>query len=144
MEKVLVRSSGGVVVQRKGSSFEVLLIRKRGSPFWTLPKGHLEGGESEEAAALREVAEETGCVPRLGPRIGEIAFTYERNGRLFEEHAAFYLMEAMTRGSLPPQDEVEEVRWVDLAQALDLLHYENERGILKRAQEYLEAQRANF
>uniref|UniRef100_A0A7V3YFU5 NUDIX domain-containing protein n=1 Tax=Candidatus Caldatribacterium californiense TaxID=1454726 RepID=A0A7V3YFU5_9BACT len=144
MERVLVRSSGGVVVQRKGSSFEVLLIRKQGSPFWTLPKGHLEEGESEEAAALREVAEETGCVPRLGPKLGEIAFTYERNGRLFEEHATFYLMEAMTQGVLPPQDEVEEVRWVDLAQAPDLLHYENERDILKKAQEHLEAQRANF
>lgn len=140
----VVRSSGGVVVRKRNSSFEVLLIRKRKSSFWTLPKGHLEEGEGEEDAAVREVQEETGCFPRLGPRLGEISFTYERDGRLFEEHAAFYLMEGKGEGPRSAEEEVEEVRWFDLSQAFRLLFYENEQRILALARKYLEEKGVNF
>lgn len=140
----MVFSSGGVVVQKKETSWDVLLIRKRGSPFWTLPKGHLEEGEKEEDAALREVQEETGCAVQLGPRLGEIAFTYERDGRRFEEHATFYLMEVTEEGPSRAPEEVEETRWFDLSEAFQFLFYENERGVLRKAQEYLQAQKGNF
>lgn len=141
---VLVRSSGGVVVRKKNSSFQVLLIRKRGSSFWTLPKGHLEEGEKEEEAAAREVQEETGCFPRLGPRLGEISFTYERNGRIFEEHVTFYLMGVEEEGPRSAEEEVEEARWFELSEAPRFLFYENERFILSLAQRYLEEVGINF
>lgn len=140
----LVRSSGGVVVRKRDTSFEVLLVRKRHASFWTLPKGHLEEGEKEEEAALREVQEETGYFPRLGPKLGEIAFTYERNGRRFEEHVTFYLMGEDGAGSRSAEEEIEEVRWFALSEAASFLAYENERRMLALAREYLEAKGMNF
>ncbi|MEN3183745.1 MAG: NUDIX domain-containing protein [Atribacterota bacterium] len=133
----IVRSSGGVVVRRVNASFEVLLIRKRGSSFWTLPKGHLEEGESEEEAAIREIHEETGYVPRLGPKLGEISYTYERNNRVFEEHVTFYLAEVEKEGVRTAEEEVAEVRWFPLVEASSFLFYENERYVLLLAQEHL-------
>lgn len=140
----VVRSSGGVVVRKMRSSCEVLLIRKHNSSFWTLPKGHLEEGEREEEAAIREVCEETGYVPRLGPRLGEIAYTYERNNRLFEEHVTFYLMGVEREGTRTAKEEVAEVRWFSLHEAPSFLFYENERRILSLAQEHLEKEGINF
>lgn len=140
----VVRSGGGVVVRRVNASFEVLLIRKRGSSFWTLPKGHLEEGEREEEAAIREIHEETGYVPRLGPKLGEISYTYERDNRVFEEHVTFYLAEVEREGVWTAEEEVAEVRWFPLAEASSFLFYENERRILSLAREYLERERINF
>ncbi|MEN3202127.1 MAG: NUDIX domain-containing protein [Atribacterota bacterium] len=140
----VVRSSGGVVIRKRCSSFEVLLIRKHNSSFWTLPKGHLEEGEREEEAAIREVREETGCVPRLGPKLGEIAYTYERNSHLFEEHVTFYLMGVEREGTRTAKEEVAEVQWFPLHEVPSFLFYENERHILSLAQEYLEKEGTNF
>ncbi|MCS7242749.1 MAG: NUDIX domain-containing protein [Candidatus Caldatribacterium sp.] len=141
---VIVRSSGGVVVRKANASFEVLLIRKRNASFWTLPKGHLEKGEKEEEAAIREIREETGYVPRLGPKLGEISYTYERDNRVFEEHVLFYLAEAEKEEARVAEGEVAEVRWFPLAKALSLLFYENEQHILSLAQEYLSREGINF
>lgn len=137
----LVRSSGGVVVKNQDNQWNVLLVRKKGALVWTLPKGHLEKKEEEEEAARREVEEETGCRVMVGPRIGEIFFTYERNGQCFEEHASFYLMEAREGGPIKAEEEIAETRWFDFPSALRALAYENERDILRQAQECLNARR---
>jgi ADP-ribose pyrophosphatase YjhB (NUDIX family) len=137
----LVRSGGGIVVKKQDNRWDVLLVRKRGASMWTLPKGHLEEKEGEEEAARREVEEETGCRVVVGPRIGEISFTYERDGRCFEEHVSFYLMEAGEEGPIKTEEEIAETRWFDFPSALGALTYENERNILRQAWECLDAGR---
>ncbi len=93
---------------------------------WTFPKGKLEPGESFEDCARREVLEETGLQCRIGRFLGHTEYR-DRKDR--PKIVAYWLMEA-EGGSFRPNDEVDELRWVDLAMATDLLSYERDRELL--------------
>ena len=98
-----------------------------------LPKGHLDGGETDEAAAVREVAEETGVKAELIEKLGDVEYSYERRGRRRNKRVAFYLFEYRS-GSLENHDhEIEEARWMPLEQAAEELTYPGEREIVRRA-----------
>lgn len=125
-----VYSSGGVVLRKRGETVEVLLVQKRDSGVWTLPKGHLDDGETEAEAAEREVHEETGYKVSLREKIGEIQFTYRRNGECFEEIASFFLMDPVEAGRKEEEQEIGEVSWFSLPQALTVMQYENEKKIV--------------
>lgn len=116
----------------------VLLIR---DPYdrWGLPKGHLEGEEEEAEAALREVREETGLMRlRLGPDLGRINWVFRLRGRRIHKYCRFYLMSS-PKGSPRPQlaEGITECRWFSLAAASDRVDYENARGILERAAQWI-------
>jgi len=119
----LVRAAGGIVV-RDG---RVLLVHRPQYDDWSLPKGKLEEGESWEGGALREVAEETGLVCQLGDEVGRTRYVDSR-GR--NKEVRYFSMTAP--GEPRAQNEVDEVRWVALAEAPDLLSYERDRAVLKR------------
>ncbi|MCX7667757.1 MAG: NUDIX domain-containing protein [Atribacterota bacterium] len=125
-----VYSSGGVVLRKHGETVEVLLVQKRDSGVWTLPKGHLDDGETEAAAAEREVQEETGYRVFLRERIGEIRFTYRRNGEDFEEIASFFLMDPVEHGKRKEEQEIGKVSWFSLSQALMVMQYDNEKKMV--------------
>ncbi len=130
------RSAGGVVVRIVAAAPRVLLIR---DPYrkWGLPKGHLEGGEKEADAALREVREETGLRELiLGPDLGEIDWTFRLRGRRIHKFCRFYLMNS-PRGETRPQvtEGITECRWLHLEEAVDLVGYENARGVILQAAE---------
>jgi 8-oxo-dGTP pyrophosphatase MutT (NUDIX family) len=136
--RVVERSAGGVVVRSRGPDHDVLLIL---DPYrkWGLPKGHLEDGESSEAAAVREVAEETGLEElTLGPELGEIDWTFRAHGRIVHKYCRFFLMEAFA-GRLQPElsEGITECRWLPVDEAIATVAYENARGILKKAAERL-------
>jgi 8-oxo-dGTP pyrophosphatase MutT (NUDIX family) len=98
-----------------------------------LPKGHLDQGENDEAAAVREVAEETGVKAELIEKLGDVEYTYERRGRRRAKRVAFYLFEYRS-GSLEDHDhEIEVARWMPLEQAAEELTYPGEREIVRRA-----------
>ena len=119
----VVRAAGGVVV-RDG---QVLLVHRPRYEDWTLPKGKLEDGESWEAGALREVAEETGLTCELGEEVGRTRYVDSR-GR--NKEVRYF---RMTSGDEPvAQNEVDEVRWVPLADAGELLSYDRDRALLSR------------
>ena len=128
-------SAGGLVVDRTGGSPHAALIGRhdrRGRLLWSLPKGHLEPGESVEQAALREVEEETGIRGRLLAPLGTIDFWFVAEGRRIHKTVHHYLFEA-TGGSLSDEDaEVVEVAWVPLDQVPDRLAYADERRLLDR------------
>ncbi|MBV9803934.1 MAG: NUDIX domain-containing protein [Solirubrobacterales bacterium] len=98
-----------------------------------LPKGHLDQGETDEAAARREVAEETGVVAELIDKLGDVEYSYERRGRRRNKRVAFYLFEYRS-GSLEDHDhEIEDARWMPLEEAVRELTYDGEREIVRRA-----------
>jgi 8-oxo-dGTP diphosphatase len=118
-----VRAAGGVVV-RDGL---VLVVHRPRYDDWSLPKGKLEDGETWEAAAVREVLEETGVECRLLRELDDDHYT-DRKGR--PKRVRWWLMEAVTAGVHEPDDEVDEVRWLPPAQAAALLSYAHDRALV--------------
>ncbi|HEY9013966.1 MAG TPA: NUDIX domain-containing protein [Gemmatimonadales bacterium] len=130
-------SAGGIVFRRvPGEGPKYLLIRDSYNN-WGFPKGHLEGDESPAQAALRETAEETGLdnLTLQGP-IRVIDWHFRFRGRHIHKYCHFFLFES-TEGEVCPQvDEgITACQWRPLNEALDVLSYDNARGVLKRAGE---------
>jgi 8-oxo-dGTP diphosphatase len=120
-----VRAAGGVVV-RDGL---VALVHRPRYDDWTLPKGKLDNGESFEEAALREVEEETGLRARLVRELPSV--NYEVRGR--PKVVRYWLMEVESDEGFAVNDEVDEVRWVEPAEARALLTYDRDRDVLAAA-----------
>ena len=135
-------SAGGVVV--RGSDVVVIVPTRRGTGgarVLGLPKGHVESGESPQQAALREVREEAGVWGELRGQLGSVTYTYERAGTQIPKRVEFFLI---AYGGGDPADhdhEVEEARWMPLAQAATALTYPGERDIVARALSQLAAER---
>jgi 8-oxo-dGTP diphosphatase len=120
-----VRAAGGVVV-RDGL---VALIHRPRYDDWTLPKGKLDNGESFVEAALREVWEETGLRARLVRELPPV--NYEVRGR--PKVVRYWLMEVESDEGFVVNDEVDEVRWVEPAEARALVTYDRDRDVLAAA-----------
>jgi len=133
-EGTIELSAGGAVVQ--GGDVIVVVPVKRDANrrrVLALPKGHLDKGETDEAAAIREVSEETGVQAQLIEKLGDVEYTYERRGRRRAKRVAFYLFEYRS-GSLEDHDhEIEVARWMPLERAAEELTYAGEREIVRRA-----------
>lgn len=104
---------------------------------WSLPKGHIEEGESTESAAIREVHEETGIVGRVIAPLGVIDFTFTASEHRIHKTVHHFLMFAEGGELTNDDDEIDEVAWVPLAQLDDRLSYADERGLLSRVPELL-------
>jgi 8-oxo-dGTP pyrophosphatase MutT (NUDIX family) len=98
-----------------------------------LPKGHLDGDETPEQAARREVAEETGVQADLVEELGEVTYTYERRGRRVRKVVRFYLFEYRSGDVADHDHEIEEARWVPMRDAARELSYLGEREMVERA-----------
>ena len=105
-----VRAAGGVVVRRQDGQDEVLVVHRPRYDDWTLPKGKLKPGESDEEGALREVEEETGLRCRLGRELQTVSYVDHR-GR---DKTVRYWEMAPLDGTFSPNHEVDEVRWLTL------------------------------
>jgi len=135
-------SAGGVVVCN-GDVIVIVPVRRdaQGRRVLALPKGHPDGDETPEAAATREVREETGVTAELREKLGEVQYTYERRGRRIAKRVAFFLFEYRS-GDLADHDhEIEEARWMPLAEAAETLSYAGERSIVSRALSRIEQDR---
>ncbi len=132
-------SAGGVVVRRLRGRWMVAAIRPAGRsrPVWALPKGLIDPGEHPEETAVREVAEETGVETVSLGKLGDVRYVYTLHGRRIFKVVSFYLLRYRRGrlGSLPPETahEVDEVRWLPLADAPRLLGYGGEREMAERA-----------
>ncbi len=135
-------SAGGVVVRDRDVVVIVPVRRSaRGTKVLALPKGHPDGGETAEEAATREVSEETGVQADLLEKLGEVRYSYERNGRRIDKRVAFFLFEYRS-GDLADHDhEIEDARWMPLEEAARALSYEGEREMVTRALSRISADR---
>ena len=137
-----VRAAGGIVWrpvagrgplrQRLRPRYEVVLVHRPRYDDWSFPKGKPDGDERDEDTALREVEEETGLRCRLGAPFGETSYEDSR-GR--DKVVRYWLMEpADPAPSEPfvPNQEVDEVRWLEPVDAARLLTYPHDRQLLER------------
>ena len=133
-------SAGGLVVDRGGPVAQAALIGRldrRGRLLWSLPKGHLEEGETAEDAAIREVEEETGIRGHVLAKLGVIDFWFVAGGARIHKTVHHFLLEADS-GELSDADvEVDEVAWVPLEELPTRLAYDTERKLMAKLPEQL-------
>jgi 8-oxo-dGTP diphosphatase len=129
-----VKASGGVVWRRGGDgTIELVLVHRPRYDDWSLPKGKLDPGEAWEAAALREVEEEVGLRCRLGEELPTVQYR-DNKGR--EKVVRYWLMEPEHDGApFTPNDEVDEMRWLAVEQAIALLSYPHDAALVRAALE---------
>jgi 8-oxo-dGTP pyrophosphatase MutT (NUDIX family) len=115
----------------------VALIATRNKTRWGLPKGAVTEGETTEAAALREVLEETGLQARVVKLLDTIEYFFRAGDTLIQKRVDFYLMDYVA-GELEPQlSEVDAVEWVELSAALKRASFDSERKLLEMVQHEL-------
>ena len=130
-------SAGGIVFRRGDDGIARFLLIRDSYDNWGFPKGHLEEAETPAAAAVRETAEETGLEQLVlqGP-IRVIDWHFRFRGRHIHKYCHFFLIESPAGEPVPQADEgITACRWCGLDEALEVLSYDNARGVLKRAGE---------
>ncbi|MEW5811789.1 MAG: NUDIX hydrolase [Actinomycetota bacterium] len=137
-------SAGGLVIDGldgpKESQVAALIgrIDRRGRMLWSLPKGHIERGETAEQTAIREVAEETGIQGSVLAALGSIDYWFVTEGRRVHKTVHHYLMR-FAGGELSDEDvEVTEVAWVPLQELPKRLAYADERRLAEVADELID------
>lgn len=130
-------SAGGVVFRVPEGGEPLFLLIRDSYRNWGFPKGHLESEELPDAAALREVREETGLDGlELRGEIDTIDWYFRFRGRLIHKVCHFYLMETGSAKTCPQRNEgITACRWMPIAQALETISYANARLVLQRAGE---------
>jgi 8-oxo-dGTP pyrophosphatase MutT (NUDIX family)/phosphohistidine phosphatase SixA len=123
----LVRAAGGVLRRVGPEGIELLLVHRPRYDDWTFPKGKAHPGETDEETAVREVVEETGISARLG---AELARTQYRDSRGRPKVVRYWAMQPES-GSFEPHDEVDEIKWVPIADAASELSYERDHEVLE-------------
>ena len=112
---------------------------KRGRLVWSIPKGHIEAGESAQAAAIREVEEETGIKGSVLASLGTIDFWFVADGQRIHKTVYHYLLVAES-GVLSSDDiEVDIAEWVPLRDVPDRLTYPDERRLAEKVGDLLAA-----
>ena len=125
----------GVVLDLTSTPPAVALIARhdrRSRLLWSLPKGHVEEGETPEEAALREVFEETGLVGRIVAPLGVIDFWFVVEDKRIHKTVHHFVIEAIG-GELSDEDlEVEAVEWIPFDQVVRKLAYGDERRLVEK------------
>ena len=122
--------AAGAVLWRPGdgaSALEVAVIHRPRYDDWSLPKGKVDPGETEPVTAVREVAEETGYAARLGRRLASVSYPVEQNIKKVR-----YWTARAIGGEFSPNDEVDELKWLPVAEAVKAVGYPHDRKVLRR------------
>ena len=133
-------SAGGLVIDSTG--MKGLLIgridHKDASGtrlLWSLPKGHIEEGETPEQAAIREVAEETGITSAISRSLGVIDFWFMAGGKRIHKTVHHFLFSEVSGELMPQVSEVDEVAWFPLSEIIQRLAYPDEKKLIARSGE---------
>jgi 8-oxo-dGTP pyrophosphatase MutT (NUDIX family) len=144
LRRVDETSAGGLVLDRRGPEARGALIGRldrRGRLLWSLPKGHVETGESDAQTAVREVYEETGILGEVVGKLGTIDFWFVAEGRRVHKTVHhFLLIAADPEHGLELSDEdveVSEVAWVPVGEIPARLAYADERRLLEKVPDLL-------
>ncbi|OIP97795.1 hypothetical protein AUK40_02550 [Candidatus Wirthbacteria bacterium CG2_30_54_11] len=134
-EVSLEHSAGGIVYKRAGDLILIAITYRDYHKDWTLPKGHLEEGETAEQAALREVREETGIIARIVTHIGSSTYRFrdKKAKKLIEKLVDYFLMEMVEDSGVIQLEEIDEVAWLPFIEAIHRLSFPRDRDLVQQA-----------
>jgi 8-oxo-dGTP pyrophosphatase MutT (NUDIX family)/phosphohistidine phosphatase SixA len=124
---VQVEAAGGVLWRGDPSAPEVAVVHRPRYDDWSLPKGKLDVGEHPLLGALREIHEETGFAARPGRRLGSLRYVVAEGPK----RVRYWACEAV-EGAFTADREVDELRWLSVAEALAVLSPTHDRTVLER------------
>lgn len=131
------KSCGAILCRDSGEVPQILLIRHKNGGHWGFPKGHVEGRETEEETALREIWEETGLKAQLDMGFRRVV-TYSPKPQVMKD--VIYFAAKPIGGQLKKQEaEVDEICWTTLGEALEMVTFETDRDVLRAFIAYFEA-----
>lgn len=131
----IVNAAGGVVWRKRAGSgraeprVDVLVVHRPSYDDWTFPKGKVDPGEALQATAVREIAEETGLRVRLGPPLVQVSYPIAAGTKVVDYWSARAIGE--TAEPFKPNKEVDELRWVGVREARELLTYKHDIQVLE-------------
>lgn len=125
------KSCGAIVYRKYHGNTEILLIKHVNSGHWSFPKGHVEKGETEVETALREIKEETGIDVIIDPTFRETVSYYPKKDT--QKVVVYFIGKAKNYDYVPQEEEISEIKWVEIGRAGSVLTYENDRSIVNKA-----------
>lgn len=129
------KSCGAIVYRKYHGNTEILLIRHVNSGHWSFPKGHVEGNETEIETAHREVLEETGIDVIIDPTFREtVTFSPKKDT---VKLVVYFIAKAKNTDYIPQEEEIADIRWVEITRAASVLAYDNDKLIVARAKNYI-------
>lgn len=135
-------TSGGIVFRftKDQKDIEILLIQDS-KERWTIPKGHIEPGETAKMTARREIEEETGLKNvSILTWLGKIHFKYRRADKLVLMTTQIYLVQALDSHERPvPEKWMKGIRWFPFSEALDVIEYEDIEKLMLIAKKKIRA-----
>lgn len=131
MSRPTVLAAGGVLWRHDPSVLEVALVHRPQYDDWSLPKGKVKPGEHLLVTALREVTEETGYHPRIGPYLTTVRYPVTSGGRPARKVVTYWSMRS-AGGSFLASREVDQMRWLPLDEAAVTLSSPLDRGVLHK------------
>lgn len=135
-------SSGAIIYRKENEKPYFLVIYSARNKIWCFPKGHIETGEDERAAAIREIEEETGIKDAAflnGFRVEDIYKAKSNrgaySGSIIEKHSIYFLCETKTKNIAVDKQEISDHKWVTFDEATQLLQFNSIKMVLNRARE---------
>lgn len=125
------KSCGAIVYRKHHGNIEILLIKHINSGHWSFPKGHVEDGETEIETARREILEETGINVIIDPTFRETVQYFPRKDT--QKTVVYFIAKAKNQDFTPQEEEIAEIKWVDVGHATAVLTYENDKSIVNKA-----------
>ena len=126
-------AAGGLLESSSSGQLQIAVIHRGRYDDWTLPKGHLDPGESIEEAALREVREETGCVAEIVEIVQPVSYLVNDQPKI----VVYFRMRLLSDEGFTPSDEVSAVAWMTPSDACSRLSYQAEMALVADLYEVL-------
>ena len=125
------KSCGAIVYRKHHGNTEILLIKHVNSGHWSFPKGHVEPNETEVETASREIKEETGIDVIIDPTFREtVSYSPKKDT---QKVVVYFIAKAKNFEYVPQEEEISDIKWVEIGHALSILTYENDRSIVNKA-----------
>ncbi len=129
------KSCGALVYRKQDDKIELLVLKHRYGGHWSFPKGHVENGENEHQTALREVKEETGLSIDLLEGFRKSVEYYPKPN--VKKQVVYFLGHARDDKVKKQEEEVSEIKWVDLKEAHKVVTFRNDKNLIDEAKRYL-------
>ncbi len=124
------KSCGAVVFRKYHGNTELLIIKHVNGGHWSFPKGHVEEGETEEETAIREIKEETGVDVIIDSSFREVV-TYSPKKET-QKDVIYFLAIAKNSNLVPQEEEIADIKWVEISRAHAVLSYDNDRQLVNK------------